>query len=345
MRGGIIMAPDALFYPLLLAALVSVCMIIHAWWPDPLRATPLPPVQPDQPRCNRSKEPKPFAGYLQKPLCESCEHGIDSRPKAPGSPPPIILFNRGRKRTVDTSRHFCPDPDCSYHGRLGLGNIRANGHPGGQPWRQFQCVSCQGYFYETHGTIFHGKRSSPELIVHVIACLAEGLGIRGTARVFEIDANTVLHWLMEAAEQLQAFSAYFLHDVHLNQIQLDELYAVLSAVRDGNLSEDEAIEHLSTSPLWVWTAIDPESKLMLSALVGERSQAMAQAVLHQIAQLLAPGCMPLFLSDGNPSYLPAIVRHFGHWVQLPRRQAKGPALKPRWMPWPGLLYAQLMSQD
>ena len=59
----------------------------------------------------------------------------------------------------------------------------------------------------------------------------EGLGIRGTARVFEMDANTVLHWLMEAAEQLQAFSAYFLHDIHLKQVQLDELYAVLRAVR------------------------------------------------------------------------------------------------------------------
>jgi transposase-like protein len=43
--------------------------------------------------------------------------------------------------------------------------------------------------------------------VHVIACLAKGLGIRGTARVFEIDANTVRHWLIEASEQLQAFSA------------------------------------------------------------------------------------------------------------------------------------------
>ena len=338
------MAPDALFYPLLLAALVSVCLIIHAWWPDPLRATPLPPVQPDKPRRNRSKEPKPFAGYIQKPLCEACEHGVDSRPKAPGSPPPAILFTRGRRRTVDTSGHFCPDPDCAYRGWLGLGNIRSNGHPGGQPWRQFQCVSCQGYFYETHGTIFHGKRSSPELIVHVIACLAEGLGIRGTARVFEIDTNTVLHWLMEAAEQLQAFSAYFLHDLRLNQVQLDELYATLSAVRDGERSEEEAIDHLSTSPLWVWTAVDPESKLMLSARVGERSQAMAQAVLHQIAQLLVPGCVPLFLSDGNPSYLPAIARHFGHWVQQPRRHAKGPAPKPRWMPLPGLLYAQVVKK-
>lgn len=175
--------------------------------------------------------------------------------------------------------------------------------------------------------------------------MVQGLGIRGTARVFEIDPNTVFNWLMEAAEQLQAFSAYFLHDLRLNQVQLDELYATLSAVRDGERSEEEAIDHLSTSPLWVWTAIDPESKLMLSARVGERSQAMAQAVLHQIVQLLAPGCVPLFLSDGNPTYLPAIVRHFGHWVQPPRRQAQGPAPKPRWMPLPGLLYAQLMSED
>jgi transposase-like protein len=169
------------------------------------------------------------------------KHYRDTHPKAIGSPPPVIIFTRGRRRTVDTSGHFCPDPDCAYCGWFGRGNIRSNRHPGGQTWRQLQCVSCQGYFYETHGTIFHGKRSSPELMVHVIACLAEGLGIRGTARVFEIDANAVLHWLMEAAEQLQAFSAYFPHDLRLHQAQLDELYAVLSTVRDGQMSEAEGV--------------------------------------------------------------------------------------------------------
>jgi IS1 family transposase len=255
----------------------------------------------------------------------------------------MMIFTRGRPRTVDTSGHFCPDQDCTYQGWLGRGNIRANGYPGGQTWRQLQCLSCEGYFYETTGTIFHGKRSSPELIVHVIACLAEGLGIRGTARVFEIDPNTVLQWLVEAAEQLKAFSAYFLRDLPLNQVQLDELYAVLSAVRDAEMSEADAIERLSTSPLWIWTAIDPESKLLLHVQVGDRGLAMAQAVLHQLIQLLAPGCVPLFLSDGNPNYLPAIVTHFGHWVQLPRRQARGPAPKPRWMPLPELLYAQVIK--
>ena len=165
-----------------------------------------------------------------------------------------------RPRTVDTSRHFCPQRGCRYRGWLGLGNLRANGHPSGGPWRQCHCTACKGYFPEHHGTLFHGKRVSVDLIVHVIGCLVEGLGIRGTARVFEVDPNTVLHWLMEAAEQLRAFAQYFLHDLHRTQVQLDELYAVLRALKDGTMSEEGAIERLSRSPHWVWAALDPESK-------------------------------------------------------------------------------------
>jgi transposase-like protein len=146
---------------------------------------------------------------------------------------------------------------CDYRGWVGLGNLRANGHPSGGPWRQFHCTVCQGYFPEHHGTLFYGKRVSVDLIVHVIGCLAEGLAIRGTARVFEVDPNTVLHWLMEAAEQLRAFAQYFLYDLHLTQVQLDELYAVLSALKEGTLSEEGAIERLSRSPHWVWAAMDP----------------------------------------------------------------------------------------
>jgi IS1 family transposase len=343
MQGDVIMVPHPLFYHLLLVALVMICLMLQLGWAELRRLAPQTTAKPAQSRRKRSKAPKPFAGYIHKPICEACEQGLDTCPKAPGSPPPLIICTRGRRRTVATSGHFCPDHDCAYHGWLGRGNIRANGHPGGQPWRQFQCVSCQGYFSETTGTLFYGKRSAPDLIVHVMACLAEGLGIRGTARVFEIDANTVLQWLGEAAEQLKAFSAYFLHELQIKQVQLDELYAVLSAVRDGHISEAEAIERLSRSPHWVWTAIDPESKLLLRIQVGERTLTMAHAMLHQITQLLAPGCVPLFLSDGYPHYLTAIVTHFGRWVQPSRHQATGPAPKPRWMPLPALLYAQVIK--
>jgi len=163
---------------------------------------------------------------------------------------------------------------------LELNNLRANGHPNGGPWRQFHCLSCKGYFSEHHGTIFHGKQAAVELIVRVLACLAEGLGIRATARVFEVAPKTVLQWLGEAAEQLHAFSAYFLCDLHLEQLQLDELYAVLREVKDGNLGEADAIERLERSPYWVWTAMDPKSKLLVVVDVGNRTLAMAQRVLH-----------------------------------------------------------------
>ena len=291
----------------------------------------------------RKRERKPFAGLTKKPHCAACTHTSDLRSEVSCPPPPRIVPTRGRRRQVDTSTHFCPNPDCAYRGWVGWGNIRANGHPNGGSWRQLLCVACRRYFLETLGTIFHGKRASVELIVRVIACLAEGLGIRGTARVFEVDPNTVLQWLVEAAEQLQAFSRHVLHDVRVRQVQLDELFALLSAVKDHEVSAAEAIERLERSPQWVWVAMDPESKLLLTLEVGDRTLAMAQRMVHQVAQVLAPDCAPLFLTDGLREYLTALLTHYGHWVQSPRRQATGPAPKPRWMPLSELLYAQVVK--
>ncbi len=86
--------------------------------------------------------------------------------------------------------------------------------------------------------------------MRVLACLAEGLGIRATARVFEVEPNTVLHWLAEAAEQLRAFSRYFLCDVHVEQLQLDELYAVLrkrdiriKSINEREIGESHPLRH------------------------------------------------------------------------------------------------------
>jgi hypothetical protein len=235
---------------------------------------------------------------------------------------------------VDTSRHFCPHTDCDYRGWLGLNNLRANGHPSGGPWRQCQCTSCDGYCPEHHGTIFHGKHAAVERMVHVLACLAEGWGIRATARVFEVDPKTVLHWLGEAAEQLKAFSASFLCNVHVHQWQLDELYAVLRGVINGEISEDNAIKRLERSRHWVWTVIDPARKLLLATEIGPRTLAMAQRVVHQVVQGLAPGCVPLCLTDGLKEYGTALLTHFGSWRQPERRQATGPRPKPRWRPLP-----------
>ena len=206
------------------------------------------------------------------------------------------------------------------------------------------CLSCKRHFLETHGTPFHGKHVDPDKLVWAIAALAEGLGIRAVARVFEADPNTVLGWLVEAAEHLETFSRYLLRDLYVEQVQMDELFAWLSAVKEGEVTEAEAMKRLSRSPHWVWVAMDPVCKLILAVDVGDRTLAMAQRLVHQVTEVLAPHCAPLFLTDGFREYLTALVTHYGHWIQPERRQAQGPHPKPRWMPVPELLYAQVVKR-
>jgi IS1 family transposase len=337
------MVSHLVFYQLALIALLWLFLMLSWVWPsEPIAAQPIPPTPVPPPR-KRSTAPKPFAGLTHKPHCEACAQGVVPRLQAPCPPPPHMVPARGRPRQVDTSQHFCPPPSCAYRGWVGLGNLSANGHPSGGPWRQLHCTACESYFLETHGTPWHGKRVAPEKLVWAVGALAEGLGIRAVARVFEVDPNTVLHWLVEVADHATAFSRYFLHDVRVTQVQLDELFALLSAVKDGEVSEAEAIQRLSRSPHWVWAAIDPESKLLLALNIGDRTLAMAQRLVHQVVEVLAPDCVPLFLTDGFTEYTTALLTHFGHWVQPERRQATGPAPKPRWMPLPQLLYAQVVK--
>jgi IS1 family transposase len=118
---------------------------------------------------------------------------------------------------------------------------------------------------------------------------------------------------------------------------------VLRALKAGEIGADEAIQRLERSPSWVWTAMAPESKLLLVIDVGTRTREMAQCIVHQVAKVLAPGCVPLCLTDGLKAYATAILAHFGHWRHPERRQDKGPRPKPRWMPLPELRYAQVVK--
>jgi IS1 family transposase/transposase-like protein len=337
------MVDNVLFYDLLLAIFLWLGVILYARWVCSRAATSPTTGKPALPRQPRSRDPKPFPGLVRKPPCAACEQGPTPAQPLPLPPPPLSPL-QGRPRQVDTSAQFCPTPCCAYYGWVGRGNIRANGYPNGGRWRQFQCLSCKTYFLETQGTPLHGKRVPPELLVWAVGAVAEGLGIRAVARVFAVDPNTVLHWLEEVAAQATACSQYFLHDVHVTQVQLDELFALLSAVKAGELSEGEGLTRWTRSPHWVWVALDPVAKLLLAIEVGERTLALAQRLVHQVAQVLAPECVPLFLTDGFKAYLTAVLTHYGHWVPRPRRWATGRLPNPRWLPLPQLQYAQVVKQ-
>ena len=167
------MIPHYVYYQLAILGLLWLCVILHYLWPSRDAWPPQPPAAPLPLKRKRSHEPKPFEGLTQKPHCAACEHAANYPPPPPPRQPEPMPPTYRRPCAIDTSRHFCPHAGCDYRGWLGLGNLRANGHPSGGPWCQFYCRSCHGYFLETHGTLFHGKRLSVELIVRVLAYLAQ----------------------------------------------------------------------------------------------------------------------------------------------------------------------------
>jgi IS1 family transposase len=105
-------------------------------------------------------------------------------------------------------------------------------------------------------------------------------------------------------------------------LQLDELYAGLRGV----------LKHI-----WVWFAIDPQTKLILSLYVGARKHEAAMAFVHDLVHRLRPAPLPLFLSDGLMAYYYALTAHPGSWQVQPRTR------RLVWVVASGFVYAQVIK--
>src|SRR5713101_3730107 len=106
------MVSHLFFSQLVLLGLLWLCCMLHYAWPSghaaDLQRLPQPLPPPPKP----PPVPQPLPGLPRKPYCDACEPATASRPQAPCAPPPHIVSTRGPRRQVNTSRHFCPDPDC-----------------------------------------------------------------------------------------------------------------------------------------------------------------------------------------------------------------------------------------
>jgi IS1 family transposase len=89
--------------------------------------------------------------------------------------------------------------------------------------------------------------------------------------------------------------------------------------------------------LWLWLAIDPLTKILPVLQLGPRTQNMAHLLIYSLRQILAPGCLPLFTSDGLNVYFYALTAHFGYWLEVGRRGRK----VLRWQVAADLIYGQV----
>lgn len=108
----------------------------------------------------------------------------------------------------DLSRFCCQNADCSDYGQRGLGNLTVCGRFGkGQRLRLLYCRTCKARFSERKGTPLFQARLSEEKIQALAAHVAEGCGVRKTARLVQVTRNTVTRYSRLLGRHAQA-----LHD-------------------------------------------------------------------------------------------------------------------------------------
>ena len=132
----------------------------------------------------------------------------------------------GRKKQLDTSLYFCPYEDCTNYGKVGSDNqIIGAGCYGSHQTQMLKCKVCQRRFSARRGTPLFGLKADEAIFYDVIACLAEGNGLRATARIKKVDKDTVVAWLDKAAQHVEAVSRYLMVKLQFEAVQLDEFWS------------------------------------------------------------------------------------------------------------------------
>ena len=121
---------------------------------------------------------------------------------------------------MELERHWCDRATCPDSGRVGGGNIRVHSYVE----QRLYCTACLHTFSVDKGTFFETLRKEHQELVDVLAALGERNSLRALERLKRHSPNTILHWLDLAGQHLAMVSTELIHDVHLRQSQVDELW-------------------------------------------------------------------------------------------------------------------------
>jgi len=136
---------------------------------------------------------------------------------------------------IEVLKYWCLNEECTDYGERGKGNIVLKEKYGKKGWCLLRCKTCGHCFSESRGTIFFNLATPNKEILRTLAMIAEKGSIRGTARAAGHDKNTVSRWLKIAGEHSKEVTEFFLNDLKLTKVQVDEIWSYIKKgeERDG----------------------------------------------------------------------------------------------------------------
>ena len=147
----------------------------------------------------------------------------------------------------------------------------------------------------------HAKR------VLILNMMVEGSSMRSITRVTDVSINTVSKILVDAGEACEAMHNETVRNVPSKRVQCDEIWSFCYAKAKNVATAKAAPE--GAGDLWTWTALDADSKLMISWLVGARDAGYASELMQDVASRLTNRVQ--LTTDGHKAYLSAVEGAFG----------------------------------
>ncbi|MBL7740331.1 MAG: DDE-type integrase/transposase/recombinase [Chitinophagaceae bacterium] len=141
--------------------------------------------------------------------------------------------------------------------------------------------------------------------IQIIKCLVEGNSLRSTSRLCDVAFNTVLKLLPEIGNACAEFHNEKVVNVKSQRVQADEIWSFIGS-KEKNTSTERKEE--GCGDVWTWTALDADSKLIVSWYVGERDALAANYFMHDVSLRLANRVQ--LTTDGHHAYLDAVDNAF-----------------------------------
>jgi IS1 family transposase len=154
------------------------------------------------------------------------------------------------------------------------------------------------------------NRLSTEDRVRVVAALVEGNSLRATSRMTGVARMTVEKLLRDLGAACQTFHDANVRNLKTKRVQADEIWAFCYAKKRTVESNRTILErNADAGDVWTWTAIDADSKLMISWLVGDRTASEAYTLMFDLRERIVNRIQ--LTTDGFTSYFKAVEAAFG----------------------------------
>jgi IS1 family transposase len=141
----------------------------------------------------------------------------------------------------------------------------------------------------------------------IVRYLVEGNSIRATVRITGASKNTIAKLLIDLGEACSEYQNETLCDLTCKRIQCDEIWSFIGTKEKNASAEKKA--NLSYGDVWTWTAIEAQTRLVVSWFVGHRSAASAMQLISDLKSRLANQVQ--IATDGHKAYIMPIEETFG----------------------------------